>query len=962
VLHSHQGQYDGTGKIDKGRLASLSRPLSEALDKETAFAEDDFQAQSCLAWIYWLMGDAESACSTLRNNVEQEFARLDGTRKDTAPWTKICAIRACYIKGAALLKRGDTAEAFEVLESSLPILASITSKPLDGSPEQRTWTELLLTQLCILSARAIKARASPSLESEALAAFRAWFSFWERQKGQVMSHGGHLNSSNTPRRLVWKEYFTVLSIILQEGLPYPTTTMATTYNDASTRLLQRSELQRVEAKYEELLLEEVQFPQAEQSADEVEEWAENVIQNWRIVCGSEWQEQDTTRSGSEQASRRVLDILYRAATKTFHSTAVMRHLFTVHLTLGELQLAFKAFDTYLEMVKKGKARFEKTGEVEKGFDDDETILKAISQCIRALCRYSCSDGATKAKDLGHFLEGWLQKAETTNGTSSRGDNGTEIPFQSALSKPVSNSIRAAAWRAVGIAQAQWARYTIEATTRSDIQSRAIKNLQTALLPGTQDVETCFALGTILAEHRQLDAAINVVKRALSHQSSSSTTAVELGPHGGRYARERAMLPLWHLLALLLSAKQEFPTAVRACEGAFEQFKDPKILFGDSETDIAYRSEHLNVKALNEKGASQSWGLVDIMDDIEKETILEVKMTQLALIETQEGPLAAVNASDELLSLFTRLFGEPHKSINQPPKTTQSVVPHSSAGTLRSIKGSIFGRSRRSVTRRSDSVRDQPSISEKSDLHHRPYTTQTQNNALKRTPTIQVTSDSDQGPVPTHHHEKLQKYSASLSRQKSAGSARSRSVSAGPPNGTYSEKALPQRSASQRSRTGTAQRNISTPINTAFVPTSSPESPTRSTPAQLPPIPQNLVQNERELKPAASALQDTRLPYVSPVHMTSTPPTRFPQDQERRGRIGLLIKVWLLIASFYRRAELYEDAKGAIGEAYKLVDGLELDVSRDPNASIYHSWNHYKSVEELWADVWSEVSYCLQKCT
>jgi hypothetical protein len=44
-----------------------------------------------------------------------------------------------------------------------------------------------------------------------------------------------------------------------------------------------------------------------------------------------------------------------------------------------------------------------------------------------------------------------------------------------------------------------------------------------------------------------------------------------------------------------------------------------------------------------------------MDEFEKQGIIEIKITQLALMEMLEGPEVAVNASGELLSLFKRLF-------------------------------------------------------------------------------------------------------------------------------------------------------------------------------------------------------------------------------------------------------------------------------------------------------------------
>jgi hypothetical protein len=119
----------------------------------------------------------------------------------------------------------------------------------------------------------------------------------------------------------------------------------------------------------------------------------------------------------------------------------------------------------------------------------------------------------------------------------------------------------------------------------------------------------------------------------------------------------------------------------------------------------------------------------------------------------------------------------------------------------------------------------------------------------------------------------------------------------------------------------------------------------------------MPQKEESLKPNPAAQQDTRLPDITSRSTSTNPFTHFPRDQERRRRIEILVKVWLLIAGFYRRAEMFEDAKGAIDEAYKLAESQEMDVARDTsgNVSIYNGgWGSRKSVEDLWGDVWSEV--------
>lgn len=899
---------------------------------------------------------------------------MDGTDKESAEWTKVCALKASYIKGSAQSKTGTPAEALETFESALPVLSSVSSSQKQGK-ELRSWTELYLTGFCIISSLAIKSKISSILESETLSAFRAWGGFWDTQGPAPV--GGRAPQAEVSRRYVWREYYVTLSDLLQQELPFPTTALATTYAQASTRLQQRAELKRVEARYETLLLSEVQFPKAEEASEEVESFVEIVMQNWRILCGSSWQEEDLGEGRSEAVSRGVLDILYRAATMTFHSTAILRHLFTIHLAVAEFELAFKAFDTYIEIVKKGKARVEKTGEAEQGLDDDETVLKTASECIKALCRYGSQAGAEKAKDLGQFFEDWLDKYyPAEKGSNLRLENGSST----SLGKNIAPRTFALAWRCIGIGHAQWARLTFDAPARGEIQLRAIKCFRNALLPQYEsmtDVETLFALGTVLAERRELSAAIDVVKTGLLPRHSSSASIPDgLGPHPGRFSRERSLIPLWHLMALLLSARQEFMTAARSCEGAFEQFQDPRNLFGDADLNGAFRSEHLNS---NEKSAMRNHGVVDDMDEFERSNVLEVKMTQLALIEVLEGPEVAVNASDELLSLYSRLFGDAKAdqvTIVAPTTSSTAAPPRSSAGTIKSIKGSIFGRSSRSMKKSHTT----PSLGEKSSLTLRPQTAQT--TATTRAPMIQVTNENGSTEKKNHHHltkdhahhghEKLQKRSGSLSSKKGS-VRRNRSTSTSRRNASGASNAdtativdgerffTPPPDTQHREQWLNDDRGTNQ-VGLAVSSDNTPEKPSnKGTPARpLPPKLQQMAQKETSLKPAdpdPAVAQDNRLPHISPYSPSTNPVTRFPQDQERRRRMTILVKVWLFIAGFYRRAAMYEDAKGAIEEAYKLVENMDADVSKDTtgNVSISHpGWGGGKSVAELWGDIYSEV--------
>ncbi|EPE30227.1 TPR-like protein [Glarea lozoyensis ATCC 20868] len=953
-------------------LARFAPLLAEAIGRERSYVEDGFQAEVCLGWLHWQLGHSELAVSALSSSIEKEFSQLDGTGKESTGWTRVCALKASYIKGTAQVRTGAVAEALETFESALPILSSDSSLSSQAR-ELRSWTELFLTGFCMLSSHLLKSKITSTLETGALSAFRAWSKFWDSQASSPQ--GGRAIGADVPRSRVWKEYYVTLSDLLQQELPFPTTSLATVYVETSTRLQQRAELKRVESNYETLLLNEVQFPQAEQASEEVEVFVEIVMENWRVLCGSNWKEHALGEGGFEAVSRGVLDILYRAATKTFHSTPILRHLFAVHLAIAEFDLALRAFDTYLEIVKKGKARVEKTGVPEHNLDSDTIVLKTISECIEALCRYGTRQGAEKARELGSYLEEWLESHQLAGPSSGQSAASQNSMVSATKVNPETISLT---WRSIGICHAQSARITYDAPSRGEMQLRAIRCFKRSLSPEyhcSKDLETLFALGTVLAERRELTAATEVIKAGLLPQANAMTKSMHgHGAQIGQFTRERKLIPLWHLMALLLSAKQEFLTAVKSCEGAFEQFQDPKYLFGEKDPGSPFRSEHLN-----ERTFSQSSGLVDDMDDFEKESVLELKMTQLTLIEVLEGPEIAVNASDELLSLYSRLFGDAQKELSTSVAPGTAMPPKSAVGTTRSIRGSIFGRTGRSLRKANPTALTLDDVDESND-HRRPQTTQTVASTIA--PTIQVTSDA--GPVgpsasqkESHRHERLQKRNDSMSRKRST-NTRNRSSSAARAGQlkTINSRSrsprravtaldgessrLPLRESSQKVWTNeTEQGGIGIAVAAASPSTDSHKMPSSK---PLPPDSQQMEHKEKSLKPAhnnPSIAQDSRLPRVSRYSSSTGPITRFPKEQQRRRRIAILTNVWLLIGSFYRKAGLFEDSKAALGEAEKLVESLQSETLKDLGApvSVQHAgWGGGKSVGELWGDIFSERGF------
>lgn len=73
------------------------------------------------------------------------------------------------------------------------------------------------------------------------------------------------------------------------------------------RLRQRAELKRVETIYENLLVKETSFPKASDTNHAIEEWVDSVMDNWRLLCGPTWKDEDLGEGGKEGIARSVLD-------------------------------------------------------------------------------------------------------------------------------------------------------------------------------------------------------------------------------------------------------------------------------------------------------------------------------------------------------------------------------------------------------------------------------------------------------------------------------------------------------------------------------------------------------------------------------------------------------------------------------------------------------------------------------
>ena len=538
-----------------------------------------------------------------------------------------------------------------------------------------------------------------------------------------------------------------------------------------------------------------------------------------------------------------------------------------------------------------------------------------------------------------------------------------INRRKSINPPVSGKALALGYHALGVSQSCWARLTYETASRPDLQAKAIANFRTALDPEfgeDSNVEFLYSLAFVLAETRALEEAIATTKKALSAggpmPNANGVSATDFagasteGESNVDPDRPGNLLRCWHLLALLLSARQNFSTAIASCEAALEIYGGRAILSGDMK-------------------------LLDSLKDLEwseKKNIIEVKMTQLALAEVVEGPEEAVNASEELLGLYSKLFKPPDKPLE---RTISPKSNTNGTSTPRSFRASVLGLpSRKNTVGAANQTSSSLPSSEAPDLS-------------VEAPTVSVTSDTDETLQESNHHshflgrhesKKLRKRNSrksmtSVQRSRASSPAKSstadgsrRHISLGfPVRHRHAASKTADRSGDDSANGDGSYGSEEVGVAISHDMPSLPSSPTA---ASDPSNPLHFI-------PSATANMDKKNPNTYPVAAKPSPSQRqrpqpialhklapltephfSPTDQTRHALI-LLTKIWLRVASIYRRAYIPTDAQGALSEATTHVQSIETVISRlegsSAEAFTRPGCGGVKSCDELWADVLAE---------
>lgn len=944
-------------------LAPLIPPLLSAVESQSHPAEDVFQCRTCLAWIHWLLSEPGLAASRLPKDIAFSFTEITKVLNPPSEYLIFCMLKSVYMKVIYKNQEGDVSGSLEIFKSVLPWVDEHTST-LSSQPQLLLWSEQLFAHMTLAASDGLDVSSSESDIQIVTAwqAFKTWAIFIDRSN-DTSRDGFGITQPIRKKFEVWKAYYLFLSELVQHGIDHHA------LGEKCTRDRQVAELRRVESIYETELLRATRFPKAHESNRVFEEWVEQVIRNWEVLCSKSWPDAELGEGGRNSIGRNVLDILYRAAQKTFHSTLILRRLFQVHKSLADFSLAYKALESYLELITRGKARAEKSQESPTGMDDDETLFRTISEGIEGLATFGRKEEAEKAFRLAQKLEEWIkdyspgQSEAQINHTTGLGPLRRHVQGMSVGGETLEIS-----HRAIGIGKAFWAFWTPVSERRSTFQSEALASLKQATVASSNapvSLHSTYTQAFLLAETRDLKKAIDCVKGALITCTS--------GAADNDYAQRRKTMPLWHLLALLLSARQDFTSSYQVCTAAFNQFPDLDVLFGHQSASLnGVRDFHKEKASL----AGPLRGLVEEMDGREIECIVEIRMTELALLEIVEGAEEAVNSSNELLSLFSRLFGHLSIGADERPKPKALAPPKSSAGTMKSLRGSILGR-RRHEPPGSRQVDEANGISSQSEHNLARHST-----GNIGPPMIQVTDEEttlekqrsqsfrgshsrNQNDSQPHKLHKREGSKPSVIRRHSKINA-PRTMSSIVSSQTLSSDTGQDPLSRSASTTGAVQNGFSEDTTAEQNGPTSSESGLKTITGPL-----HSHDEDHEAKvpvahdtdhaevpqppghPKQPPQQDVRLPVVYKASTSNQPSTKFPQAAEKRHAHGVLMKIWLFIAGLYRRASLFEDSKEACDEASRSASQIEaLVAAQESSAAAFADpgWGGGKSSNEAWADV------------
>ncbi|ODQ66592.1 TPR-like protein [Nadsonia fulvescens var. elongata DSM 6958] len=353
-----------------------------------------------------------------------------------------------------------------------------------------------------------------------------------------------------------------------------------------------SELEEVSKLVEKVLLSSQSIPKANDSNAPVESYVDMILQNWSSMVELNEVTGLVESKLSISMTQKIKDTIYQAIERTFHSRSLLCHLVTITLALGQYEETLAAFQIYLDYEEQYRIQ-KQSGAQDKATTSSDNDASIIKTISSAIHLFvHVKYDGVKAKELADKLRGWM--------------NTDTSPKVKSTSFNAYNKLIASVYSNIGAAYFLYSQQSAIVEDHLDALALAIESYQTALSFDSSSVYIYFDYALLLAKSKKITEAVTIAKKGL--------------------IIDKTQVALWHLLALLLSSFQNYDSAY-------------KIICNTLDDAV--------------KGAD-----VDSWCDFpttKKEDLLQLKITQVALIEAYQGVAKAIESVIDVFAMYGKLY-------------------------------------------------------------------------------------------------------------------------------------------------------------------------------------------------------------------------------------------------------------------------------------------------------------------
>jgi cargo-transport protein YPP1 len=496
-------------------------------------------------------------------------------------WTYIC-----YLKTTLFTTLGANIQDLDTLYKSFLEIEKYS--PSSSSPQQSLWKEKFLAYWCKNAYQQFKEKLSSFDGKDVdtslfLRAFRSW-SKSSKNFSTPPKEEGDLNEAEiyTQRRLSWKFYYEILSQIILYDYPYhfDVTSDLSKEQTATATQSKHSQLYKellyTQDMYEVCLFHSLTSADPNSSKVEVANWIELVMSTWIELNSKKWKNEDLGDGGKEALSRRVLKTLNRVLDTTIKPPKALPYIFTLHVSLKEFDKAGAALETYFALGPKMVDVQSNSNPEPDALGDQEVLwLQNIATSVEVICEYGEPDHVRNLHGLINKLTHWYQAASTADTWIVREDDPTHVAVSSAV------------FKTIGVHEAAMARLCSSDECQR-LRKSAIGHLNSALRqpnPHEDNPSIFYSMAKVCAEDKQVESAITWVKKALSYErtafGNSADDDMDLEEETElKFAGSNLSVKCWALLALLLVAKDDYDTALKAGRIGLKPYNKPAAKLKD----------------------------------------------------------------------------------------------------------------------------------------------------------------------------------------------------------------------------------------------------------------------------------------------------------------------------------------------------------------------------------------------